>query len=84
MIKPEFNRMITSSWVSQKTFMSPLAKWNPKDLSNTIDVWDLKERKIIQTLKGDHAARRALGVEGQLHLRIHYQQGAAMRCGSSG
>jgi selenium-binding protein 1 len=62
-IKPEFNRMITSSWVSQKTFMSPLDKWDPKDLSNTIDVWDLKERKIIQTLKGDPvplAARWAL------------------------
>ena len=55
--------MITSSWVSQKTFMSPLDKWDPKDLSNTIDVWDLKERKIIQTLKGDPvplAARWAL------------------------
>ena len=62
-IKPEFNRMITSSWVSQKTFMSPLDKWDPKDLSNTIDVWDLKERKIIQTLTGDPvplAARWAL------------------------
>ena len=62
-IKPEFNRMITSSWVSQKTFMSPLDKWDPKDLSNTIDVWDLKERKIIQTMSGDPvplAARWAL------------------------
>jgi selenium-binding protein 1 len=62
-IKPEFNRMITSSWVSQKTFMSPFPQWDPKDFSNTIDVWDLKERKIIQTLKGDPvplAARWAL------------------------
>lgn len=52
-IKPEFNRMITSSWVSQKTFMSPLAKWNPKDFSNTLLVWDLKSRRIVQELKGD-------------------------------
>src|SRR5438128_2541848 len=44
-IKPEFNRMITSSWVSQKTFMSPFPQWDPKDFSNTIDVWDLKERR---------------------------------------
>ena len=62
-IKPEFNRMITSSWISQKTFMSPMSKWDPKDFSNTIDIWDLKERKVIQTLKGDPvplAARWAL------------------------
>ena len=62
-IKPEFNRMITSSWISQKTFMSPMSKWDPKDFSDTIDIWDLKERKIIQTLKGDPvplAARWAL------------------------
>jgi len=52
-IKPEFNRMITSSWVSQKTFMSPLNQWDPKDFTDTMEVWDLKERRIIQELKGD-------------------------------
>jgi methanethiol oxidase len=52
-VKPEFNRMITSAWVSQKTFMSPLDKWDAKDFSNTILVWDLKARKVIQELKGD-------------------------------
>ncbi len=52
-IKPEFNRMITSGWVSQNTFMSPPSKWDPKDFSDTLLVWDLKARKIIQTLKGD-------------------------------
>lgn len=62
-IKPEFNRMITSSWVSQKTFMSPFDKWDPKDFSNTMLVWDLKARKITQELRGDPvplAARWAL------------------------
>jgi hypothetical protein len=52
-IKPEFNRMITSRWVSQKTFMSPLNEWNPKDFTDTLEAWDLKERRIIQELKGD-------------------------------
>lgn len=54
-IKPEFNRMITSSWFPQKTFMSTPDKWNPQDWinSNTMFVWDLKERKVIQTLSGD-------------------------------
>ncbi len=33
-VKPEFNRMITSSWVSQTTFMAPGDKWDPKDSSS--------------------------------------------------
>jgi selenium-binding protein 1 len=51
-IKPEFNRMITSTWFPQQTWMSPPDKWDPKTWShpNTLLVWDLKERKIIQTL----------------------------------
>lgn len=51
-IKPEFNRMITSAWFPQKTWMTPMDKWDPKTWSNpnTMLVWDLKERKIIQTL----------------------------------
>ena len=51
-IKPEFNRMITSTWFPQKTWMTPYDKWDPKTWSNpnTLLVWDLKERKIIQTL----------------------------------
>lgn len=52
-VKPEFNRLITSSWVSQKTFMSSLDTWDPKDFSRTLLVWDLKARKIIQELPGD-------------------------------
>jgi selenium-binding protein 1 len=62
-VKPEFNRMITSSWVSQKTFMSAPDKWDPKDFSNTLLVWDLKTREILQELPGDPiplAARWAL------------------------
>ncbi len=52
-VKPEFNRMVTSSWVSQKTFMTSLDKWDPKDFSSTLLVWDLKARTIVQELKGD-------------------------------
>ena len=52
-IKPEFNRMITSSWVPQSTYLMPGDKWDPKTFSNSILVWDLKERKIIQELPGD-------------------------------
>jgi selenium-binding protein 1 len=51
-IKPEYNRMITSTWFPQKTWMTPYDQWDPKTWSNpnTLLVWDLKERKIIQTL----------------------------------
>ena len=54
-IKPEFNRMITSAWVPQKTFMSSLDQWKPEEWvnPNTMLVWDLKERRVIQTLSGD-------------------------------
>ena len=52
-VKPEFNRMITSSWASQKTFMSPPNTWDPKDISDTLLVWDLKARTTIQELKGE-------------------------------
>lgn len=58
-IKPEFNRMITSSWVSQKTFTSKPSEWDPKDFSKTLQVWDLKSRKIVQELEGDPIALAA-------------------------
>jgi len=62
-VKPEFNRMLTSSWAAQKTFMSPRTTWDPKDISDTVLVWDLKARAVIQELKGEPfplAARWAL------------------------
>jgi selenium-binding protein 1 len=52
-VKPEFNRMLVSSWVPQKMFMTPLDKWDPKQFSNSVTVWDLKARKVVQELKGD-------------------------------
>jgi selenium-binding protein 1 len=52
-VKPEWNRMLVSSWVPQKMFMQPLDKWDPKGFSNSVTVWDLKGRKIVQELKGD-------------------------------
>ena len=68
-IKPEFGQMITSSWVPQKTFMSPLSAWDPKTFSNTLLVWDLKQRKIVQELEGDPIplAARWLLKPGAIH-----------------
>lgn len=60
-IKPEFNRMITSAWFPQKTWLETMDKWDPKTWSNpnTMLVWDLKERKIIQTLVASDAVMLA-------------------------
>lgn len=60
-IKPEFNRMITSAWFPQKTWMTPMDKWDPSTWSNpnTLLVWDLKERKIVQTLVAPDAVMLA-------------------------
>jgi selenium-binding protein 1 len=60
-VKPEFNRMITSAWFPQETWMKPFDQWDPSTWSNpnTMLVWDLKERKIIQTLTAPDAVMLA-------------------------
>jgi len=60
--------------VPQKMFMSPMSQWDPKQFSNSVTVWDLKARKIVQELKGrPGAARDALGTEAQRQLRLQHQ-----------
>jgi selenium-binding protein 1 len=52
-IKPEINRMITSSFTPYRNYSKPLAQWDMKDGGNTLLVWDFKERKLLQTLTTD-------------------------------
>jgi methanethiol oxidase len=52
-IKPELNRMITSSFTPHRNYSKPMAHWDLKDGGNTLVVWDLKERKPIQILTTD-------------------------------
>lgn len=52
-VKPEINRMITSSFTPFRNYRKPLAQWDMKDGGNTLLVWDLKERKLLQTLTTD-------------------------------
>lgn len=47
-IKPEINRMITSSWTPQKNFSKPFSENDPNQFGNTLVVWDFKERKPLQ------------------------------------
>jgi len=52
-VKPEINRMITSSFTPFRNYSRPLSQWDLKDGGNTLLVWDFKERKVLQTLTTD-------------------------------
>ncbi len=52
-VKPDLNRMITSSFTPYRNYRKPLAEWDMKDGGNTLLVWDFKERKVLQTLTTD-------------------------------
>jgi selenium-binding protein 1 len=52
-IKPEINRMITSSWTPVSNFSKPFSENDPNQFGNTLVVWDFKERKPIQVVKID-------------------------------
>ena len=47
-VKPERNRMITSSFTPMRNYGKPFAKMNMKDFGNQMVVWDFKERKPLQ------------------------------------
>jgi selenium-binding protein 1 len=52
-VKPEINRMVTSSFTPYRNYRKPLAQWDMTDGGNTLLVWDFKERKLLQTLTTD-------------------------------
>jgi methanethiol oxidase len=52
-IKPEVNRMVTSSFTPLRNYSKPLAQWDMKDGGNTLLVWDFKARTVLQTLTTD-------------------------------
>jgi selenium-binding protein 1 len=52
-VKPDINRMITSSFTTLSNYSKPLAQWDMKAGGNTLLVWDFKERKVLQTLTTD-------------------------------
>lgn len=47
-VKPEINRMVTSSFTPMRNYGKPLSSMNMKDFSPKMVVWDFKERKPIQ------------------------------------
>jgi selenium-binding protein 1 len=47
-VKPDLNRMVTSSFTPLRNYQKPLAKFDMKDFSPELVVWDFKARKPIQ------------------------------------
>jgi selenium-binding protein 1 len=50
-IKPDLNRMVTSSFTYFNNYKHPLAKMDLKKFGNDVLVWDFRERKVIAKLK---------------------------------
>ena len=49
-IKPDINRMVTSSFTPMNNYKKPLAKMDFKDFGKDLHIWDYRERNILQTL----------------------------------
>ncbi len=49
-VKPDLNRMVTSSFTPGNNYKKPLAKMDMKDFGNQLLVWDFRERKILSKL----------------------------------
>ena len=49
-IKPELNRMVTSSFTPPNNYKKPFAQMDLKNFGNKLVIWDFRERKPIQTL----------------------------------
>jgi selenium-binding protein 1 len=49
-IKPDLNRMVTSSFTHPANYKKPLAKMDFKQFGKDLLVWDFRERKVLQKL----------------------------------
>jgi selenium-binding protein 1 len=49
-VKPDLNRMVTSSFTPQKNYQKPLAQMDLTDFGKELLIWDFRERKILQRL----------------------------------
>ncbi len=50
-IKPNLNRMVSSSFTPMRNYRKPLAQMDLKDFGRELTVWDFKERKPLQVGK---------------------------------
>jgi selenium-binding protein 1 len=49
-IKPDLNRMVTSSFTPLRNYRKPFAQMDLKDFGKVLLVWDYRERKVLQKL----------------------------------
>jgi selenium-binding protein 1 len=49
-IRPDLNRMVTSSFTPLRNYKKPLAQMDLKDFGKELLVWDFRERKVLQKL----------------------------------
>jgi selenium-binding protein 1 len=49
-IKPDRNRMVTSSFTPLRNYKKPFAKMDLKDFGKDLLIWDFRERKVLQKL----------------------------------
>ena len=71
-IKPDLNRMVTSSFTPPDNYQKPLAKMDLKHFGNKLLVWDFRKRKVLQTLTtGRGAAGVPLVAQGGRQSRLH-------------
>jgi selenium-binding protein 1 len=50
-IKPELNRMVTSSFTPASNYKIPRARWDFNNFGKELLIWDFKERKVQQTFR---------------------------------
>src|SRR5207244_2456019 len=63
-VKPERNRMVTSSFTPLRNYRKPLAQMDLKDLGDALLLWDFRARQVLQTLTT--GAARKLCTTGKL------------------
>jgi selenium-binding protein 1 len=49
-IKPDLNRMVTSSFTPRNNYKKPFAQMDLKDFGKELLVWDFREHKVLQKL----------------------------------
>jgi selenium-binding protein 1 len=49
-VKPDLNRMVTSSFTPLDNYKKPLAQWDLKNVGKELLVWDFRERKVLTKL----------------------------------
>lgn len=49
-VKPDLNRMVTSSFTPMNNYKKPLPQMDLKDFGKELLIWDFRERKVLQKL----------------------------------